>query len=338
MGRYRFKLETVKVKDIVPNSDNPRGANVRENDEQLQYLKRSIKEMGLMVPLVVQKMGNGKQYMLLDGERRYYAVKELGIEEVPAHVLESQASKDVCKNLMFHIHTTRQQWDACQQCRALEPIYEELKKKFGGKEASIARQLVIDTGTNQRTTNTRLDFLRWPTKVKEMVYKERPELFTTVVEIEAQIITPAQKAFPEYFGVVNVNDVRQTLFNKYLKGVIHQATQARNVSKMLALAYGDQDKQAHALRLFKKIVADTGYTFQNAHDDFVAKYPEEDEELNSSLQKITLNLSRAVNSLEEVKAQGVSTFNKKNKEKLRKVIDELQKACMNLLPNLADKE
>src|SRR5512145_2411560 len=106
MGKYNFELREIKVEDIQPNPINPRGGSVRDNDDQFQYLKRSIKEFGLIVPIVVQQVTNvTNKYILLDGERRYYAVKELGIKKIHAHVLSDDVDANEGKNLMFHIHT-----------------------------------------------------------------------------------------------------------------------------------------------------------------------------------------------------------------------------------------
>ena len=120
MGKCNFILETIEVSKIEPNLNNPRGPLVRDNDDQLIYLKRSIKEFGLIVPLIVQELkGVKKEYRLVDGERRYLALKELGIKETPARVILDEIDKDEVKNIMFHIHSNRVQWNAYQQCKAL---------------------------------------------------------------------------------------------------------------------------------------------------------------------------------------------------------------------------
>ena len=332
MARLRTTLKSVKVASIKPNPNNPRGESVRDNDDQFQYLKRSIKEFGLLVPIVVQRSSvNENEYILLDGERRYHAVKELGFDEVPAHILDDSIDIDQGKNLMFHIHTTRLQWDAYQQCRALEPLYDLLYKKFKGNENNIAKQLVLLTGTNQRTLNARLNFLRWPDKIKDVVYNQRPELYYTVVEIEGQIISPALKNFPSYFETVKVDDVREFLFNKYLKGIIPKATEARKVTQMLSTPPNEKEKHAYALKLFKKLTTNLSFSFDNARDEFLAKYPEEDQELDESFHRISLNLTRAINTLTDVDETGISSLNTKNRQKLTALLTELQSLANSIL-------
>jgi len=325
MSRYKFQLKNIKVNSIMLNPNNPRGESVRDNDDQFQYLKRSIKEYGLLVPIVVQKSRNSNnEYILLDGERRYYALKELGIDEVPAHVLDNNIKDDQSKNLMFHIHTTRLQWEPYQQCKALEILYEDLKTQFKGNENNIAKQMIILTGTNQSTVKSRLNFLRWPEDIKKVVYYQRPELYYTIVEIEGQIIVPAMKNFPDYFQNVKVDDVRKFLFNKYMKGIISKATEARKVTLILNTSRTDKEKYNYAFKLFKTLVSKADYTFEDVRDEFLAKYPNEDKETDKTFQKKALNINRAKQAVEDINAMDFANFTKQQRQKLLLLLTTLQ--------------
>ncbi|GAG28909.1 unnamed protein product, partial [marine sediment metagenome] len=178
MKEYKFALKTIEISDIKPNPNNPRGLRVRYNDDQFSYLKRSIKQFGLLVPFVVQELeGEKKKYRLVDGERRYWALKELGSKTVSANVIIEKVDEDEVKNIMFHIHTNRVQWNPCQQCKALESLYEQLKIKFDKNEKKMEIELVKLTGTNKRTAKDRLNFLRWPMSIKQKAYDEDLDLF-----------------------------------------------------------------------------------------------------------------------------------------------------------------
>ena len=50
---FQSILQEIDVANITPNPDNPRGKLVRDNDDQFLYLKRSIRQFGLLVPIVV---------------------------------------------------------------------------------------------------------------------------------------------------------------------------------------------------------------------------------------------------------------------------------------------
>ena len=300
MERHKFSLETIEISKIEPNPDNPRGPRVRDNDDQFSYLKRSIKEFDLIVPLVVQELkGVEKKYRLVDGERRYRALKELGIKTAPAHVILDEIDKDEVKNIMFHIHTNRVQWDACQQCKALEPLYEQLKDKFKEDENKIVIELVKRTGTNKRTINDRLNFLRWPVNIKNMVYDDRSDLYWTIAEIEGGIIKPAEKNFPNYFKIVNKDEVRKLLLQKYIDGIVRAATEVRKARYIVRTPKENIKQHKYASTIFDKLVKEVGYTFEEAQEEFLAKFPEAEKMMKISYRKLRTQLLKITTILKE---------------------------------------
>jgi len=300
MERCIFSLEPIEVSKIEPNPNNPRGPWVRANDDQFNYLKRSIKEFGLIVPLVVQELkGAKKKYRLVDGERRYLALKELGIKDTPAHVILDEIDKDEVKNMMFHIHTNRVQWDACQQCKALEPLYEQLKDKFKEDENKIAIELVKRTGTNKRTISDRLNFLRWPVNIKNMVYDDRSDLYWTIAEIEGGIIKPAEKNFPNYFKIVKKDEVRKLLLQKYIDGIVRAATEVRKARYIVRTPKENIEQHKYASTIFDKLVKEVGYTFEEAQEEFLAKFPEAEKMMKISYRKLRTQLLKITTILKE---------------------------------------
>lgn len=324
MPKFSFNLENIEISKIKRNPDNPRGAFVRDNDENFQYLKRSIKEFGLLVPIVVRRSKEKDTYILLDGERRYWALKELGIKITPAHIINQEIDADTGKTLMFHVHTNRVQWNAYQQCKAIEPIYEELKEKHKGNEINIAKELILLTGTNKRTINSRLSFLRWPEEIKNKVYNEKPELYYSVVEIENQIIVPASKNFPEYFEKVEINDVRRSLFNKYYEGIVHAAIEARKISPIVKSTRENMKMHKDALNTLKKLVMDASYSFDAAKEDFVAEYPIIEEDPIKSINKILTQFNKLNKLLENFDLQLLEYTKKSYRQKFIVLVAELQ--------------
>lgn len=327
MERYNFSLETIKVSEIKPNPNNPRGPRIRDNDDQFDYLKRSIKEFGLIVPLIVQEInGDDKKYGLIDGERRYWALKEVGIKDAPSHVIHDEIDTDEVKNTMFHIHTNRVQWDACQQCKALEPLYEKLKDEFKRNENKIAMELVRLTGTNKRTIKDRLNFLRWPEEIKNMVYTERPDLYWTVAEIEGGIIKPAEKNFPEYFEKVSRDEVREYLLKKYIEGKVHASTEVRKARCIVRAPKENIEQHEYASKIFGKLVKEINYTFEDAQEEFLSKYPEAEKMMKTSYTKLRNQLLKVITILKDYDISLLfKTVTDKEKEEFREILQELER-------------
>ena len=75
-------ITTVKVADIEPNPYQPR----KEFDPQaLDELAQSIRQQGVISPITVRRMANGK-YQLIAGERRCRAAQLAGLDDVPAYI------------------------------------------------------------------------------------------------------------------------------------------------------------------------------------------------------------------------------------------------------------
>ena len=72
--------ETIRISDIEPNKKQPRK---NFDNEALRQLADSIREHGVIQPLIVQSMSNGN-YNILAGERRRRAAKMAGLTDIPA--------------------------------------------------------------------------------------------------------------------------------------------------------------------------------------------------------------------------------------------------------------
>ena len=101
MGR----LADIPVAKVSPNPENPR-LNFRQGE--LEELQESIRQFGVQVPIAVFR--EERNYVLIDGERRWRCASKLNLKTIPALV---QVEPDQLQNLllMFNIHALREQWD-----------------------------------------------------------------------------------------------------------------------------------------------------------------------------------------------------------------------------------
>ena len=76
------------LEQIVPNPNQPR---THFNESELEELSESIRENGVLQPLLVRK--NGSKYEIIAGERRYQASKIAGLEKVPVIVRDVDDQK-----------------------------------------------------------------------------------------------------------------------------------------------------------------------------------------------------------------------------------------------------
>jgi len=146
LGDVPKKIETnkVSIKDIVRNKFQPRK---NFNKDSLQELTSSIKEQGVIQPIVVRpdKSINGK-YEIIAGERRWLASQNAGLHEVPVVILDV----DDVKSLEFAIveNVQRQDLNPIEESRGYKKLVDDFSynqdklSKFIGKSRSyIANSL-----------------------------------------------------------------------------------------------------------------------------------------------------------------------------------------------------
>ena len=140
LGDSSKKIETNKVpiKDITRNRFQPRK---NFNKENLEDLTNSIKEQGVIQPIVVRpsKQAEGK-YEIIAGERRWLASQNAGLHEVPVVIL----NVDDIKSLEFAIveNVQRQDLNPIEEARGYQRLIDEFHynqeklSKFIGKSRS----------------------------------------------------------------------------------------------------------------------------------------------------------------------------------------------------------
>jgi ParB family chromosome partitioning protein len=154
------QLLEVGVDDVVPNPRQPRQVF---DDEALDELTHSVREFGLLQPIVVRERpdspGGGPGYELIMGERRLRAAKAAGLETVPAIVRDTTDDALLRDALLENIH--RVQLNPLEEAAA----YQQLLEEFGATHEELASR--IGRSRSQVTNTIRL--MKLPVKVQTRV-------------------------------------------------------------------------------------------------------------------------------------------------------------------------
>lgn len=121
MAKTKYEALILPLSAIEADENQPRK---NFDPERLAELMRSIQEHGIMSPLIVEKKPNGK-YLLIDGERRYRASKELKLKEVPAVPVEAQSDTERLIQ-QFHIQEQHEGWSSIEKASAMALLAERL--------------------------------------------------------------------------------------------------------------------------------------------------------------------------------------------------------------------
>lgn len=137
----RDSVIELKINDVAPNTDQPRK---KFNEDSLQELADSIKEHGVIQPLIVQKKGNS--YKIVAGERRWRASRLAGLEVVPAIVRELTDEQTMEQALIENLQ--REDLNPLEEAMAMNNLLkthklsqEQLAQKLGKPRATIANTI-----------------------------------------------------------------------------------------------------------------------------------------------------------------------------------------------------
>jgi ParB family chromosome partitioning protein len=138
------RIWQLPVENVAPNPHQPRKDF---SPESLEELANSIKEHGIISPLIVTEAGKN-QWQIIAGERRWRAAKMIGLEKVPAVVRELSEQKKMEVALIENLQ--RQNLNVLEVAMAYEKLIdefnlsqEELGKKVGKSRSAVANAIRI---------------------------------------------------------------------------------------------------------------------------------------------------------------------------------------------------
>jgi ParB family chromosome partitioning protein len=144
----------VPVDRVQTNPDQPRN---RFDDETLEEMAASIREVGILQPIVVT--GNEEGYTLIAGERRWRAAKRAGLHTIPAVVREATGRSTLVEALVENLQ--RQDLTPLEEAHA----YQQLLENYGMTQDQVADRV----GKSRPAVSNTLRLLQLPETVQEMV-------------------------------------------------------------------------------------------------------------------------------------------------------------------------
>mgnify|MGYP001069187851 CR=1 FL=1 len=140
--RPMSRMAEIDIADIVPNPTQPR---TRFDEEALDELADSIRQLGVIQPVTVRKTDDGK-YIIISGERRWRAARRADLKTLPAYIREVDDENLHAMALVENIQ--RQDLNAIEIALGMQRLIDEcsltqdaLSEKVGKKRSSVANYL-----------------------------------------------------------------------------------------------------------------------------------------------------------------------------------------------------
>ena len=203
----------VKITDIDPNKSQPRS---QFDEDALQELADSIKQYGIIQPLIVQK--KGKRFEIIAGERRWRAARLAGLKEVPVLVKEYAPEEIFAVALIENIQ--RQDLNPIEEATA----YQRLIQEYNLKQDEVAEKVA----KNRVTITNSMRLLKLDMRVQQMLIDEKisgghARALLPIADAELQFIT-ATKVFDERLSV------RET--EKMVKKMLEEASKEAHTEQV----------------------------------------------------------------------------------------------------------
>nr|WP_317357487.1 ParB/RepB/Spo0J family partition protein [uncultured Tyzzerella sp.] len=228
------KVIEININKVQPDKNQPRKSF---NDDTLEELALSIKNVGIISPIIVKKKGDF--YEIISGERRFRAAKKLKLKTVPIIIKEYDDLASLEVALIENI-----------QRENLNPIEEALtykvfQEKFGLNQEKIAEKV----GKNRTTITNAMRLLKLDSRVQNFVIELRLSQghARTLLSIENEDVQfeLAEKIIEEQLNVRQTEElVKKILEAKPLDENKNQQTEKNDFKKQL---YMDISKQLNQI-------------------------------------------------------------------------------------------
>jgi ParB family chromosome partitioning protein len=146
------------IEEIIPNRSQPRK---HFDESKLQELAESIKEKGILEPLIVRRTDQG--YELIVGERRWRAAQKAGLKEVPVVVKEAEGREALEISLIENLQ--REDLNPIEAAEAFKHLIEE----FNISQEDLSKRI----GKDRTTITNTLRLLKLPLEVRNQLLQNR---------------------------------------------------------------------------------------------------------------------------------------------------------------------
>jgi len=235
MSEKESLVESIGLLEIDPRrlEKNPENPRLIFDKEDLDILRESIRESGILVPLLVYRRKTDGKYVILDGERRWMCALDLGLETLPANVID-EPTQTTNILTMFNIHNVRTQWEPMPTALKLEVLIRLLKVKNPRRGENL-KKLAQLTGMSQRGVEHALNLLSYPKKYQDLMLtgdkeeRVKADFFDELYPV----LNLIEKNLPEISSKYSRNDITDKLLTKYRSGTISSARDFRQVADII---------------------------------------------------------------------------------------------------------
>jgi len=223
----------IEVEKIKPNPHQPR----RHFDEDaIKELASSIREIGILQPLVVTKIenesefGTNVEYQLIAGERRLMAAKKAGLERVPAIIRRIVHAREKLELAIIE-NLQREDLNPIEEARA----YSKLQDEFGMTQREIGTRI----GKSREVVSNTMRLLNLPSMIQDAIAVNKINPSQARVLLSIEDLKEQQKMFDDLLsGTVTLKQLKTRLSHRKMNPLATKDPELMSVEEKLTEVLG----------------------------------------------------------------------------------------------------
>jgi ParB/RepB/Spo0J family partition protein len=298
-------VELVDPRKVQKNPDNPR---LIFQSQELSALEESIREQGILVPLTVFK--DGKQFTLLDGERRWRCSLRLGLHTVPV-IIQEKPDRVTNIMMMFAIHNARQDWDPLPTALKLEELEKIIIEATG--ETPSERRLAAAASLTLGEVRRYRKILALPKSLRRELLgelnKPRAEQKLTVDHVIEAMDGVARLAKADIVEKSDTTALVKVVVDKFRSEVLTSTVEPRKLSRIARAVERKEIPASRVKREIDRFVSNPDTTINQVFERTV-----EQADFSHATEQL---VGRSLNRLREIRSRNIEIS-----PEFRKILEE----------------
>ncbi len=220
MRHLQKKLHYLSPKAILFDEGNPRGESKAKiiSDPEFKKLVKSIKDFGVLEPLIARKTAKGSKHVLVDGERRLRASIEAREPEVPVLLANSEADGRI---LAYQVHKLRKDWTPVAETKSIKKIILNIKEDNPSiTEVKLKKKIRDATNIKKHSLDDIMRLIKYDDDIIDKVIADKKFGHSYLVQIESGFVNKVKRFYPEVLNKYDENKIRHILAKKALQGYL----------------------------------------------------------------------------------------------------------------------
>ncbi|HRY28398.1 MAG TPA: ParB N-terminal domain-containing protein [Elusimicrobiota bacterium] len=261
-----FAPAQLPVENIHFDKKNPRGESeeVILKDPEFEKLVSSIKEFGILEPLVVKEETKQKDtYVLIDGERRLRAAKKISLPKAPAIIADSDTNGRV---LAYQIHMLRKQWEKASETKSIKSIIADLMQENPKiSDGDLKKKLLEITKHKDHEIDDLMNLCKYDDVIIDKVLRDELDM-SYLIQNEKSFITPLKRKYPDLVATYTEDKIRKIMAQKALDSKL---VKSRYLMDTFKYVFRDEKNHQKIKRIIKRFLNSKDKSIETAFNEYL---------------------------------------------------------------------